>query len=242
MLRRFVLCVLLVVGLAACRERTLFNDISQRDANEMVVMLQKAGVTAQVETGKQAGTVTLSVPADQIAIAVQVLEQAGLPRQRQAGLTEVLPKDTWMSSRMQEDARLAYGIGQELASTIQQMAGVLDARVHVALAQKNAIGQIITQPSASVLVRYDETLIGAGLRDDIRGLVANAVAGLSFDRVTVTTVPAAIEARFSAPAVSSAAAKSAFGIEQVLRVIMALALAAALGWFFLVRGKRQQRS
>lgn len=235
MLRRVLVCLLLLVGLAACREQKLFDGLTQRDANEMVVVLKRAGIDARLEPGKEPGTTGLSVPDDHVALAVQLLERAGLPRPRQSALTDVLPKDSWMASRTQEDARLAYGLGQELAATIQEIPGVLDARVHVALAQKNAIGQIVTPPSASVLVRYDATLVGAGLQDDVRALVGNAVSGLSFDRVTVSVVPSAGDARFDAlpprSPESTLLPTTSSSLETSVRFVMLLLLAAALAWF-----------
>ena len=69
------------------------------------------------------------------------------------------------------------------------MNGISDVRVHFAPADRNALGQVTAQPSASVFMRYDADLIGPDFADSIKSLVANSVAGLSYDKVAVLMLP-----------------------------------------------------
>ena len=188
-MRRLFLLVLVCALVTGCNRQELFSNVSQREANEMATVLERTGIDAQIKAGTEAGRVTITVPSGDIASATRVLARVGLPRPKKTPLSEVLPQDNWMASRGQENARLAYGIGQDLSATITQIAGVREARVHVALAETNAIGQRESQPSASVLVRYDAALVNPQLQYELATIVANAVPGLTFERVSVLMVP-----------------------------------------------------
>ncbi|TIW15746.1 MAG: flagellar M-ring protein FliF, partial [Mesorhizobium sp.] len=72
----------------------------------------------------------------------------------------------------------------EIARTIQSIAGVKAARVHIVMSERANFRRDEQQPSASVVIRY------AGVdaeksAQSIRHLVAAAVPGLSADKVTV---------------------------------------------------------
>lgn len=178
-----------LLGLTGCREQTLYSGLQQREANEMLVMLEQAGYSARSTSDGRGNTYTVSVGQGQAAGAARVLARAGLPREKQLALTEVLPRDSYMISPVEDRARLAYGISQELTNTLMRISGITQARVHVALAEKNVLGQVTTPPSASVLVRLNPDVLGGNFSEAIRSLVANSVAGLSYDRVAVTMIP-----------------------------------------------------
>lgn len=187
--RLALLCVC-AFALAGCRSEVVYRDLTAKQANEIVVALRGLGIEATTTaSGDRSRTSSVSVPADQVSSALQTMARLGLPRRQTKQLTDVLPKDSWMTSKAQENVEIAEGVGQGLAATLMEIGGVHDARVHVVLAEKNAIGQIVTQPSASVLVTYDPTLIGGEFVDDFKSLVANSVAGLLRERVSVTMVP-----------------------------------------------------
>jgi type III secretion protein J len=237
-LSRLACVVILALVLAGCQKQELFSNVSQRDANDMIVALERAGITASIKPAGQPGRVALEVDSDQVAIASSVLRRVGLPRPEKTPLTDLLPKDSWMASRNQENVRLAYGMGQDLSSTLTQINGVREARVHIALAQKNAIGSVETAPSASVLVRYDSRLLDPEFRNDIAALISNAVPGLSYDRVAVTMVPETIgvSSLGDNPGVVGAAADTfAFWI----RIIALFLLVTLLTWFLYTLNKRR---
>jgi type III secretion protein J len=94
-----------------------------------------------------------------------------------------------LASPSDDRARLAYGLSQELTSTLMHISGVSQARVHVALAEKNVLGQVVTPPSASVLIRHNPEILRGDFQDSVRSIVSNSVTGLTYDRVAVTMMP-----------------------------------------------------
>ena len=233
MLRRLLICILLSLVVVGCGRQTLFVDVPQKDANEILTILEKSGVGATLAPGTQPQTVTISVPSGDMTTAVQVLARVGLPRPKDTSLNDIIPQDAWMVSKTQENARLAFGIGQDLSGTLRQINGIMEARVHVALAQKNSIDQIVIPPSASVLVRYDESLIGPEFQTDIASLVSNAVSGLTFDRVSVTMVPYVGGASFKVNSGAVTSQSSTVGV--FLQLLAAVVLAGLLARFLFTR-------
>ncbi len=237
MLRRILFLVLISLSVAACGRQTLLVDVPQKDANEMLAVLKKSGVSATLTPGSQPQTVTFNVPSGELTTAVQVLARVGLPRPKGTSLNELLPQDAWMASKTQESARLAYGIGQDLSSTLRQINGVMEARVHVALAQKNSIDQIVTPPSASVLVRYDQSLLGPEFQNDIASLVSNAISGLTFDRVSVTMVPYGGGASVKLSETSQSVQGSMLG--TFFQLLVALVIAGVIAKILLTRSTNE---
>lgn len=243
-----VVCLLtLLVALPGCRDQVLYSGLAQREANEMMALLNRSGVNAKLALEARGGTLALNVPQAQAVAAVDVLSRAGLPRHKTPTMSEMLPKDTWMLSPSEERAKLAYALSQEMTGTLRQVNGISDVRVHFAPADRNALGQVTAQPSASVFVRYDADLIGPDFADSIKSLVANSVAGLSYDKVSVLMLPqhdtgAAVRASLPSlipPAAASTPAASATGASASLfdavstKWLAVTALAIVLAGLFL---------
>lgn len=240
--------LLVALALGGCQEQTLYSGLRQSEANQILAVLQTAGISATVRDEARGGTQAISVAPSALGDAVRVLSRAGLPRQKEASLKDVLPRDSWMASPLEERARLAYGFSQELTQTLTNIPGIVDARVHLALAEKNALGQTTADPTASVLVSYDTALLGAEFQDNIRSLVANSVAGLSYDRVTVTMVP--YEGATEIAALQAGGGTAALGLSprtsfsamsvDILKILAVLlvALAATSTFLKFIRARR----
>ncbi len=94
-----------------------------------------------------------------------------------------------ISSASEEQARMTWALSQELANTFSRIDGVLTARVHVVLGVNDPLNNVKIPPSATVFLRHTPDSIVTTLVADIRKATAGAVAGLSYDNVTVMLVP-----------------------------------------------------
>jgi type III secretion protein J len=187
---RVVVCAFLALSVAGCRTQVLYSGLGQREANEMLAILEAAGYSGVGTTADARGaTLSLMVPTGDAASASRALARFGLPRDKRTSLTDVLPKESYLASPSDDRARLAYGISQELTSTLMHISGVSQARVHVALAEKNALGQVVSPPSASVLIRHNPEILRGDFQDSVRSIIASSVTGLTYDRVAVTMMP-----------------------------------------------------
>ncbi len=192
------LLVLVLPLLAGCQTEMLTN-VAENEANEMVALLQRHDISAE-KTRQKDGRDTLSVEKTQFASAVGLLHEAGFPRKTFESMGDVFQPSGLIASPMQERARFLWALGQELSRTISDIDGVLTARVQVVLPNNDLLNRDPTPSSASVFVRYDASSTVERLVPQIKQLVANSVEGLSYDKVSVVMVPAALPAPSPLPA------------------------------------------
>jgi len=173
-----------VLALAGCRVE-VYDKLSQRDANEMTALLLIAGIDAERVTAKD-GTFAVSVSEDDFAEAVTLIDQSGLPKPKFASMTDVLSDDRLIASPSEERARLNYALAQELSRTVSDIDGVVIARVHLATPNDDPLSRRDKQdPTASVAIHHRADLATGGVVPRIKMLVANAVDGLEYDRVSI---------------------------------------------------------
>lgn len=186
--------IVLFVGLllSACKT-DLFNNLDQRQANEIAAALIRHGIPAQRIAGK-GGQYTVAVDNDRFAESMAIIKEAGLPKQEFQNMGQVFKKDGLVSSPMQERAQMIFALTQELSRTVSDIDGVLSARVHLVLPENDALRQQLTPSSASVFIRHRSDTPVASLVPQVKMLVANGVAGLSYDKVSVVLVPVDMQA------------------------------------------------
>ena len=180
--------VLLAALLLSACEAELYNNLDQRQANEMVATLQQRGIPAQRVTVK-GGTYTVVVDKGRFAESITILKDAGLPRQEFQTMGQVFKKDGLVSSPTQERAQMIFALSQELSGTVSEIDGVLSARVHLVLPENDPLRQQLVPSSASVFIRHRSNAPVGNLVPQVKMLVANGVAGLSYDKVSVVLVP-----------------------------------------------------
>jgi len=181
------LALLAALLLSAC-DTELYNNLDQRQANEMVATLQQHGIPAQRVVVK-GGQYTVVVDKARFADSIAILNEAGLPKQEFQTMGQVFKKDGLVSSPMQERAQMIFALSQELSRTVSEIDGVLSARVHLVLPENDPLRQQLVPSSASVFIRHRSDAAVGSLVPQVKMLVANGVAGLSYDKVSVVLVP-----------------------------------------------------
>lgn len=181
------LVLLAALLLSAC-EAELYNNLDQRQANEMVATLQQRGIPAQ-RMAVKGGQYTVVVDKARFADAINILKEAGLPKQEFQSMGQVFKKDGLVSSPTQERAQMIFALSQELSRTVSEIDGVLSARVHLVLPENDPLRQQLVPSSASVFIRHRSSTPVGNLVPQVKMLVANGVAGLSYDKVSVVLVP-----------------------------------------------------
>lgn len=188
------LCIGCLIGvlLSACSKMvTLQANLTDADANEIILVLNRNGIEVGKERAKEG--VTLMVSETELARATQAMNAAGLPRRSMSNLGEVFKKQGMISSPLEERVRYIHGLSEELGHTLQQFDHVISARVHVVLPERIAPGEPIQPSSAAVFVKYQPPLDEDAVAPRIRRLVASSIPGLSNedgrDKVTVVMTP-----------------------------------------------------
>lgn len=241
---RHAIAGLFVVFLAACGGQVeLLAQISESEANEVLAALIPAGIKAEKIPGKE-GAVGVRIDAAQVAKALDILRAQGLPRERYARIGDVFKKEGLISSPTEERARLTFALSQELANTISHIDGVIMSRVHVVLPEKANFGESATPSSAAVFIKFRDTYSIEPLVPQVKRLVSNSIAGLSYDKVTVVLIPSAgpqrpKEASVPAPPKDESPIARLLPVLVILLVGVVLVLAAVIGWLmYRVRRER----
>ncbi len=177
-----LLSISLVLLLAGC-DVSLFSGLTEREANDMIAVLQRADISASKTVDKEG--VSIMVDEGSFGEAVEILNQHGLPQERFVGLGEVFKKDGLISSPTEERARFIFALGQELSHTLSEIDGVQTARVHVVVPENNSPLEKFKPSSASVFIRHQAGIDLNSLVSQIKTLVTNSIEGLVYDKVSV---------------------------------------------------------
>lgn len=182
---------ILLILLTGCSERiAIINNVDEREANEIVVFLASKGISAD----KQAAASTsvgggggpqmwnIYVDPSTITEALAILNRNGLPRKQGQNLLEIFGDTGLVPTEMQQKIRYQAGLAQQIANTIRQIDGVIDATVQLSMPTDEL--QAIT---AAVYVKHQGVLDNPNsqLVTKIKQLVAGSVPGLKLENVTV---------------------------------------------------------
>jgi flagellar M-ring protein FliF len=182
-----VALIVVVVGLVAYfllqqpSRTSLFASLSEADKSRVVETLTNAGVDVTLDPA----TGEVLVPSTDYYSARMTLAAQGLPASDPSGMDELnnMPMGT---SRSVEQAKLKHAQEMELARSINEIASVVSARVHLALPDRTAFVRNQLPPKASVFLQLgsgrtlDESQVTA-----IINLVSTSVSGMARENVTI---------------------------------------------------------
>ena len=178
--------------LMGCESQELFSDLTETEANEIVAVLFSANLDASKSPIKNSGTYKVYTNKSSFSKAVSLLRAQGLPRERFESVGDVFQKDGFVSSPLEERARLNYAMSQELSRTISNIDGVIMARVHLAVPKKAHLADTVEPSSASVFVKHRADVDLSSSVGKIKSLVVTGLENLPYDNVTVALFPAEI--------------------------------------------------
>ncbi len=174
--------------------------LDEPQANRVVVALEQAGVGADKEPDPAAeGRYRVTVERDEAPHAIATLRDEELPSAPSAGVLDAVGKGSIVPSPLAEHAQWTAGLAGDLERTLGAIDGVLAARVHLSVPQPDPLADAPRpRATASVMLKHRGAQPPIA-SDEVRRLVAGAVAGLAIDDVAVVSVarpaPAAGTAR-----------------------------------------------
>lgn len=174
---------------AGCARAELLHGLEERQANQVLVALDEAGVRAEKRRDEASESGWLvEVPGADAARARRLLAERELPRPEPAGLGAAYAKPSMVPTPAEERARFLHALAGELSRSIEAIEGVAEARVHLALPVEDPLRAAAPgAPRGAVLVKLRP---GARARVEplapgIRALVAGSVTGLEAAEVAV---------------------------------------------------------
>jgi type III secretion protein J len=193
---RIVSAIAACLLMAGCGRAVLYGNLSEQQANEVEAVLLAAKVDADKQLAENKKGWSVTVSKGDFPQAMRLLKSAGLPAEPFESMGEVFKKEGFVSSPTEERARYLFAMSQELSHTLEEIDGVVSARVHIALPENDPLTEGKKSASASVVIIEQP---GAKLREretDIKAIVTDGVEGLDdINKVTVkffTRAPGAV--------------------------------------------------
>jgi len=184
--------LLLLLLTAACEKTALLEGLNQRDANEIMVLLNRNGieVTQKHVEKQQESSTTLYVEKADENNARELLINAGLPRIKAMGLSEICKDTGLIPTPKMEKCREMLGLKGEIINSLQSIPGVITADVVINVPEKSDFpdpNQPQPRPSASVVLQVDTNNPATSSLDEskVQQFVANAVTGMDIRDVAV---------------------------------------------------------
>jgi flagellar M-ring protein FliF len=161
--------------------RVLYTSLNDKDGGAIVAQLTQMNVPYKYTEGGQA----ILVPADKVHDTRLRLASQGLPKGSVTGF-ELMESNRFGMTQFQERLSFQRGLEGELTRSIQSIASVQAARIHLALPNQNGFFREQQKPSASVLLTlYPGRALDKAQIAGIVHLVASSVPELNPKAVSV---------------------------------------------------------
>ncbi|CAB5699281.1 Flagellar M-ring protein [Delftia tsuruhatensis] len=187
-LRWGAIAVLLVVAVGAAAMfyrqpdyKVLFSNLSDKDGGAIVAQLSQMNVPYRYTEGGGA----ILIPSDRVHDVRLKLATQGLPKGSVTGY-ELMENSKFGITQFQERLNFQRGLEGELTRSIQALAAVQSARVHLALPNQNGFFREQQKPSASVLLSlYPGRVLDRTQIAGIVHLVASSVPEMAPSAVSI---------------------------------------------------------
>jgi type III secretion protein J len=192
-LARFFALALAALAAGGCGVE-LEHGLDEHQANEIAAVLESAGIAAdKIAEDNNANAYKIVVGRAEAGRAFSLLESRDLPRRALRGLSDTFSGGTLLPSPVEDRARYAAALAVDLERSLEEIPGVVSARVHLALpAEEPLVGDSAhARPTASVLLKTQHALLLGD--NDVKRLVAGAVHGLTPADVGVVVAAATLD-------------------------------------------------
>lgn len=161
--------------------RVLYGNLSDRDGGAIIESLQQMNVPYKFAEGGGA----LLVPADQVHEVRLRMASQGLPKGSLVGF-ESMENQKFGTSQFLEQMNYQRALEGELARSVQTLASVQSARVHLAIPKPTVFVKEKQQPGASVVLSlYPGRSLDSSQISGIVHLISSSVPDMPAKNVTV---------------------------------------------------------
>jgi len=182
-----ILMVVAAFGLASMSMKTpsyrpLTMMLPETDKQLAIETLKAGNFAPQLDNN----TGQIMVPGDKYQEARMLLASKGLPRTEAQGMDTLKDMPAMTTSQFMEQVRYNNAMEQELAKTISQIAGIRNARVHLAAPKQSVFVRDRVPTKASVIItRAPGKQVSSANVQAIIALVASSVPYLAPENVSV---------------------------------------------------------
>ncbi len=192
--RKFLVSVcLILLFTTACQQQPIVHDLSERDANEILVLLARNNIPSEKvkEVRNQEIYWQVRVGKGDMVTAQNILVANQLPRVRQGGLEGICKNAGMIVTKETEKCRMLLGFKGEIINSLESIPGVSFADVVLNIPDKEEFPDPNLpqpRPTAAVTVRYlkdandNQTQL---TENKVQEFVANSISGMDPRDVSV---------------------------------------------------------
>ncbi len=160
--------------------RVLYANMSERDGGAVIEALQQQNISFKFTDGG-----TLMVPEDRVHEVRLQMAAKGLPKGGTVGF-EIMENQKFGTSQFLEQVNYQRAMEGELARSVETMASVASARVHLAIPKQTVFVKKQQNPSASVVLSlHAGRSLESGQVSAIVHLISSSVPNMPAQAVTV---------------------------------------------------------
>ena len=175
-----VLMVLFVRMIGTPDYKPLFTGLDPSDAQALTAQLDAQGIPHQTSADGK----TISVPADKLDVARMQTATQGQPHSGRMGF-ELFDKMSWGQTEFDEKVTYQRALEGELEKSIETLADVESARVHLVMPSDSVFLDRARGGKASVILKLRRGELSKGAVMAISRLVAGAVDNLAPEDVSI---------------------------------------------------------
>lgn len=166
----------------------LYTNLDEQQANEVMAALLGYEIPCEKKPGEE-NTWSITVDKSRFSEAMHILKDAGLPGRKYVGVGEAFKKSGMVSSPTEERIRYMYALSQDLSATLNEIDGVIAARVHVVLPENDPFAKVAKPASASVFIKHASNVDLEIRTPYIKNLVKDSIEGLQYEKISVVLFP-----------------------------------------------------
>jgi type III secretion protein J len=191
-MKKLIIAILMLSCIAACRKVELYHDLSEEEANEILVVLQQDGISASKikETRQNEVFWTIEVESKRLNDARRLLLENDLPRKKELGLSGVYKEKGLIPTPDEQKARYLLALKGEIINSLKNIPDVMDADVVLNVPTQEEFASPTAEkkrPTASVVIKAkaSQQAQEALSEGKIQQFVANTVENLNPRDVSV---------------------------------------------------------
>ncbi len=224
-----------IMLLQGCREEKLLTALDQRQANEVLALLQQNNIAAKKTDQGKLG-LSITVTAGDFVAAVELLNQYNLPSPPRIEIMQAFPADALVASPQAEKARLISALEQRLEQSLTILNPITKAKVHISypLNMRNDV-RTAEPVRVSALLTYSGTIDETRFVNEIKLFLKNSFSQIEFSNISVVLFKQPVIQR-ALPTTSETKGNNNW---TLLMIIMLLA-SGAMGWVFWQRQHKEK--
>ncbi len=191
-MKKLIVILLIAVAFTACRKMDLYHDLTEEEANDMMVVLHQEGIGVNKVKEVRQNEVywTIQVDPKRVTDARRLLVEHNRPRKRELGLSGVYKDKGLIPTPDEQKARYLLALKGEIINSLQKIPDVLDADVVINIPTPEEFATSETKekrPTASVIIKAKPTTAAESALSEskIQQFVANTVENLNPRDVSV---------------------------------------------------------